>query len=293
MKIGIIGLGVVGGTLKRWLENHTTHEIRAYDPPLGLKDSLLGCEFIFVSVPVPANSQGQDLRILTEAVRLAKSYTRNVFIRSTVLPGTNDALDTFAMPEFLTERQAYKDFCELPIIVGGGGFSPRNLEEVFPGKTIHRITNAEAELAKFTHNCFGAMKVTYFNIVEELCRKFSADYPQVLSAAMTTGFIEPTHTLVPGPDGKRGYGGKCFPENMAALEAFLGARDDLGMQAARVFFEAIQALNWDYRHDKHGASATAAIVDQHGYRPAACELKKESEELAKQAVGEGLGAALT
>ena len=32
-----------------------------------------------------------------------------------------------------------------------------------------------------------------------------------------SGYINDTHTYVPGPDGKCGYGGKCFPKDVNAF----------------------------------------------------------------------------
>lgn len=245
MRIGIIGCGVVGGTLAKWFNKETSHDIRRVDPALGLNDSLEGCEAIFVSVPVPAAARGQSTAILESAVTLAKSYCENVFIRSTVLPGTNDRLGTIAMPEFLTERRALEDFEELPILLGPLK-TELNIEKIFPGKKFYFMPNIDAELSKFAHNCFGAFKVTYFNIIEELSRKLGADYRNVLLGSRLTGFIEPMHTMVPGPDGRRGYGGKCFPENVEAMRRFL-TDGRLSMLAAQSFFETMKALNEVHR----------------------------------------------
>lgn len=241
MRVGIIGCGVVGGTLAKWFNKKTAHDIRRVDPALGFNDPLDGCEAIFVSVPVPAAARGQDTANLESAVALAKSYTENVFIRSTVLPGTNDRLGTIAMPEFLTERRALEDFEELPILLGPLK-TDLAIEKIFPNKKIYFMPNVDAELSKFTHNCFGAFKVTYFNIIEELSRKLGADYQNVLIGSGLTGFIERTHTMVPGPDGLRGYGGKCFPENVDAMRRFL-QDGRLSMLGAQSFFETMKALN--------------------------------------------------
>ncbi len=69
----------------------------------------MDCDAIFVSVPVLSCANGQDQGVLNDMVRLAKSHTGVVFIRSTVLPGTADKLGCIAMPEFLTERRAQQD----------------------------------------------------------------------------------------------------------------------------------------------------------------------------------------
>ena len=47
MKVGIIGVGVVGGTLQRWFAAHTKHTVVLLDPPQGLHGNLSGCEHIF------------------------------------------------------------------------------------------------------------------------------------------------------------------------------------------------------------------------------------------------------
>ena len=37
------------------------------------------------------------------------------------------------------------------------------------------------------------------------------------SGTLLSGYINDTHTHVPGPDGKLGYGGKCFPKDVNAF----------------------------------------------------------------------------
>jgi len=219
MKVGLIGVGTVGGVLKRWFEDHTSFEIRCFDPDKGMCDYLDGCDAIFISIPVENNNYGQNLEYLTKAVFDAQKITPNVFIRSTVLPGTNDSLGTIAMPEFLTARRAYTDMCKLPILCGN-----RNREIVhnlFPDKEIILVKNKEAELAKFTHNCFGAFKVTYFNMIKKLCDFNEVNYERVREISNITGYLGHEHTQVPGHDGKYGYGGTCFGPNMKAIQGYL------------------------------------------------------------------------
>jgi UDPglucose 6-dehydrogenase len=173
----------------------------------------------------------------------ARQFTDKIFIRSTVLPGTNDRLRTISMPEFLTERKAYMDMCSLPILLGK--VEPAFAKEIFPNKQIFFMSNAEAELAKFVHNCFGAMKVTYFNAIAELCERLDLDFRNVKTGSSLTGYIEPMHTTVPGPDGLYGYGGKCFPENVRAIAGWLHSLE--GFQQEHDFFDLIESLNHKYR----------------------------------------------
>ncbi len=253
MKIGIVGAGVVGGTLKTWLEVNTFHELKCYDPGLGMYDDLMGCEAIFISVPVNSTMYGQDLKILTESVIKAKKITDKVFIRSTVLPGTNDSLGTISMPEFLTERRAYDDFDKLPMVFGR--VDKDFVDKIFPFKPKIIVTNMEAELSKYMHNCFGAFKVTYFNMMKKLCDAKDANFEKVKQAAKITGFLGEEHMSVPGHDGKFGYGGKCMPPNMESLEMHLKVLSDHKILKQDFCKEAIlvkiiRDLNSEYRGEK-------------------------------------------
>ena len=242
MQIGLIGLGIVGGTLKSWLESRTNHSLRCFDPGKELYQDLAGSDAIFISVPVPATDYGQDIKTLTQCVEKAKKHTKNVFIRSTVLPGTNDFLGTCSMPEFLTERRAHQDMDALPVL--SGTCDKVFLRDVFPGKKLITVTNVEAELAKLAHNCHGAFKVTFWNMIYQISQKIGADYQEVLRAAALTGFIGTDHTHVPGPDGQFGYGGKCFPQNMEAMEGWL---EDIDMQDEAGLFWRVSEMNEQYR----------------------------------------------
>lgn len=75
----------------------------------------------------------------------------------------------------------------------------------------------EAELTKYIHNVFGAYKVTYFNAAKAYVEKMGGDWAKVHTGVLLSGYINDTHTYVPGPDGKFGYGGKCFPKDVNAF----------------------------------------------------------------------------
>jgi nucleotide sugar dehydrogenase len=235
MKIGIIGYGVVGSALGRWIQRNTKHTVHIYDPGKGeVEDLPTDVAAVFVAVPVPTKvDRTQDLSILGEAIERVNTYDVPVFVRSTVLPGTCDALsqkygvDVHACPEFLTERQADMDMARHPIVVGSGSYESQQriealLPQILPGKGFFlRMTNVEAETAKYAHNAFAAVKVGFFNTIFELCKRTGANYQAVLSMASVTGFIgAQTHTSVPGHDGKMGFGGKCLPKDLAALVGF-------------------------------------------------------------------------
>jgi UDPglucose 6-dehydrogenase len=47
--------------------------------------------------------------------------------------------------------------------------------------------------------------------------KMGGDWAKVHTGTLLSGYINDMHTYVPGPDGKFGYGGKCFPKDVNAF----------------------------------------------------------------------------
>lgn len=224
INVGIIGCGFIGGALRQWLQEHNPSvKVFISDPPKGFNDNMADCDVIFVSIHIPTETNGtQDLTLLKSI--LQKLPNKPIFIRTTVLPGTCDALSQefhkpiYFMPEFLTERTAYADFCVQPMIFCG---EEKLLSSIFTGKKYVTMTSLEAEITKYAHNIFGAVKVTYFNGIYDICKNLNLNYERVRQGCMLSGYINDMHTFVPGPDGKLGYGGKCFPKDVNAFKEYM------------------------------------------------------------------------
>jgi UDPglucose 6-dehydrogenase len=88
------------------------------------------------------------------------------------------------------------------------------------------INPTMTELIKYTHNCFLATKVELFNEIYDVCQKVGVSYPNMMQGVHAIGKVGENHTRVPGPDGKRGYGGVCFPKDM---KAFIGFARQIGL----------------------------------------------------------------
>ena len=219
--VGIIGCGFIGGALKKWLEEHNPNiDILVSDPPKGMNDDVTIADVIFISIHIPTENDGtQNLDLLKELIKPIPQNTP-IFVRTTVLPTTCDNLSAelgkrvYFMPEFLTERTAYQDFCTQPMIFTA---EESLLKRIFIGKKYITMSSLEAEITKYAHNDFGAVKVTYFNAIYDLCQKMHCDYKKVQNGVLLSGYINDMHTHVPGPDGKLGYGGKCFPKDVKAI----------------------------------------------------------------------------
>ena len=118
----------------------------------------------------------QDLTLL-ESILKALSDDKPIWIITTILPGTSEKLSKrldkkiYHMPEFLTDRTYLEDFKWQPMVFTGIPEHIELLKKIFSGKKHIVMSSAEAKMVKYAQNVFGALKVTYFNCIYDLCQK--------------------------------------------------------------------------------------------------------------------------
>lgn len=236
MKIGIIGNGFVGHAmtlLSPGVETIVWDVDSDKRVPLDLtfNQFVQESEIVFVAVPTPMNDDGScHVDIVEQVVDQIKSVDseKYIVIRSTVPPGTSNRLGVFFMPEFLTERRWRSDFMNTSEWIVGADDKQfiNKIQEMFTlaadknciaGDQVKQTTTTEAEMIKYARNCFLASKVSFFNEIYQLCKKIGIDYEAVRHECGEASWIGHQHTHVPGPDGKHGYGGTCFPKDTNAL----------------------------------------------------------------------------
>jgi nucleotide sugar dehydrogenase len=252
MRVAIIGLGIIGRAQVRMFTNAGA-EVVGYDPahhatyPFA---QIAECDFAVICVGTPQGEDGHaDLKGVFDAMG-ALPEKLPVIIRSTVPPGTTDILlygrghqehDEFFpadcrysasaqcvvhVPEFMYEREGgpWSESTDVPYMLLGGSqeaqdFFAMSLAEVFPGK-IHRCTALEAELAKYTINLYWATKVTFVNQMAAIARHYGADWERVAEAWLMDPRVNESYTRMEGfPPG---FGGRCWPKDIAALVAQCG-----------------------------------------------------------------------
>ena len=76
-----------------------------------------------------------------------------------------------------------------------------------------------ASLIKYTINSFLALKVIFFNEIKSVFDNLNSnnDWLSFINALSKDKRIGDSHMSVPGPDGKYGFGGPCFPKDVSAL----------------------------------------------------------------------------
>ena len=231
IRLGLVGNGFVGGAARQLECDKNVVLVYDADPakcaPLGTTlAQVAACDLVFVAVPTPAEQDGHcHLGIVESVVHQLKAARSDcpIVIRSTCPPGTSDRLKCMFMPEFLTEANANEDFRRNPMWVLGGQCEHlqtllTNAKEAgrIVSDTLVTMAPAEAELVKYVRNCFLATKVSFFNEVHAFCKQRGLDYERVRQASTADARIGGGHSQVPGPDGKRGFGGHCFPKDVAA-----------------------------------------------------------------------------
>ena len=238
-KVGVIGNGFVGEAIS--FAFSPTTDLRVYDiDPLKSthsKEEVDECDFIFVCVPTPMYRDGtQDLSYIEKVFDEAKSGPVYI-IKSTVLPGTTEALWTkypslsiVFNPEFLTERTAKLDMLtQARIVLGGRKDLTMKTKELFEERFMNRhiieMDSTTAELVKYMNNTFFATKVSIMNEFKLLSDKIGANWEVALQGFVSDGRIGDSHLNVPGHDGKLGYGGTCFPKDVNALLSFSKKHD--------------------------------------------------------------------
>jgi len=237
--IGIIGQGFVGNAVYQKFKNYydvLTYDLDESKSNSNVNEIICKCTNIFICLPTPMNKDGSCNISIVESVLVGIDLTtdnletkRNIIIKSTIPPGTTEkwnrrfeSLNIIFNPEFLTEANAVSDYENQDRIILGG-VRPATTElktifsKVFPKAHIIKTDSTHAEMVKYLTNTFLATKVSFANEMYSLCNQLNVDYDKVVEYATLDDRLGKSHWNVPGPDGDFGFGGHCFPKDLAAI----------------------------------------------------------------------------
>jgi len=226
-----------------------------------IEEGVDASEVIFIAVPTPPQPDGSvDLSFIEKVAReiagvLKKDHFRVIVDKSTVPVKTGEKVadtikrynkqgaefDVVSNPEFLREGCAVPDLMKPDRIVIGGN-SDRALAIM---KKVYEPFNApilvtdinSAELIKHAANSFLALKISYINALSAICEASGADVEKVADGIGMDRRIG-RNFLNAG----LGYGGSCFPKDIAA---FIAISDELGVPFT--LLKEVQRINADQR----------------------------------------------
>jgi UDPglucose 6-dehydrogenase len=149
-------------------------------------------------------------------------------IRSAVANSTSKPFSVVSNPEFLKQGNAVQDFMRPDRIVVGVDDDDRAVDcvrELYvpiitAQSPLLEMDCASAELCKYASNAMLATRISFMNEMAHVCDLVGADVDQVRRAMGADDRIGPEF-LRPGA----GYGGSCFPKDVAALVSFAAVKD--------------------------------------------------------------------
>ena len=214
-------------------------------------------ELTFVIVPTPSDERGAfSLQYVAYAFReigkalAAKQEWHTIVLTSTVLPGATrhglvPVLEQHAgkaagagfgvcySPEFIALGSVIRDFLNPDFLLIGelDARSGEHLAACYgdimgPAAPVQRMSLENAELAKIAVNAFVTTKITFANMLAELCGAMPGGDIDVVSNAIGMDSRIGRKYLTGG----LGFGGPCFPRDNLALGFIanaLGGRGDL------------------------------------------------------------------
>jgi UDPglucose 6-dehydrogenase len=235
MQYGIIGNGFVGKATRMILPADTL----VYDicPELCIPEGLsftqvACCDIVFICVPTPSLPCGRcDTSIVEQVITNLRQYNADIYIvvRSTVPIGFCNFMQVSFFPEFLTERNWERDVREANVWAIGLLPQHESLTNEFIDilslgpNTNHNaqvlfVTTEEAEMMKYARNAFLALKVGFANELSTMCNSLGLSWDNMRQLIGSDKRIGKSHLLVPGPDGRFGFGGTCLPKDCSSLQ---------------------------------------------------------------------------
>jgi len=244
-KVRLLGSGVspiyepgLDALLKRCLKNGSLKITTSAE------EAVIGSDATFITVGTPNREDGSiDLKYAVGASKAIGTALKKkkgwhlVVIKSTVVPGTTkgtlrktiegnsgkEAYKDFGLavnPEFLREGNAIEDFMKPDKIVIGANDqrSRQELKKIYSTFACPIVATDlnTAELIKYANNTFLAMKVSFINMVANLCQKIPGTDVEVVARSIGLDKRIGPLFLMAGP----GWGGSCWPKDLNALKRF-------------------------------------------------------------------------
>ena len=228
------------------------------------EEAIRESELTFVIVPTPSDDRGSfSLQYAAHAFReigkalAGKTGRHTVVLTSTVLPGATrygllpilechsrkkggDGFGLCFSPAFIALGSVIRDFLNPDFLLIGelAAASGEHLEacyrEIMPAPTpVRRMTLENAELTKISINAYVTTKITFANMLADMCARIPGGDVDVVSDALGLDSRIGRKYLTGG----LGFGGPCFPRDNVALgfiASVLGARSDLSATTDRL-----------------------------------------------------------
>lgn len=252
MQVALIGNGYLGQAY-----GEVFPEALIYDEPKEMfagEDTLEAgrlavnqCDVAIIAVPTDYKEDGTlDVSIVEDVVDWVDCET--ILIKSALQPGTTDRLvektgkNIAVSVEYIGEGNYFQPPHKYPdprnpkvhqLLVVGGEEPARSTaaellwEQMSPDIRIHLVTALEAEITKMAENTYGALKVTWANVMRDVCDEYGVNFINVHQAWSEDGRVDPMHTRSVAHN--RGWNSKCYNKDVRAFAQVSGSAMLRGM----------------------------------------------------------------
>lgn len=251
MNVALIGNGYLGQAYEGVFP-----EAIIYDEPKGMyagqqsleagRMAVNASDLAIVAVPTDYKDGELDTSIVEDIVGWCEAET--ILIKSALQPGTTDRMvretgkKIAVSVELIGEGTYYQPPEKYPdprdprkhqLLVIGGEEPARSRaaealwEQMSPDIRIHLVTAIEAEITKMAENTYGALKVTWANVLRDICDEYGANFIQVHQAWSEDGRVDPMHTRSVAHN--RGWNSKCYNKDVRAFAKASGSTMLTGM----------------------------------------------------------------
>jgi len=285
MNIGIIGYGVVGKAIEYGFKSASN--ITIYDPLYIKKFSptiekvIFDSEIVFVCVPTPMSNVNGDpfdssvIDEVMEKIETASSQLDSppiVVIESAVIPSkikqyikqyTN--IELVVSPEYLTEKEPFEKFLNPECrILGGSSEDTMKVQKAFELYSICEPCKVGycdaigAAVIKYMENSFLAMKISFMNQFYDLLKQSGSktEWNHLAEIFHYDSRMGNSHFIIPGHDGDRHWGGKCFPKDINAI-----IYDAKKLGCNLTILEEVWNYNLENRKDINWAKIKGAVSE--------------------------------
>lgn len=270
--IGVIGNGFVGGAIVNGFKEYTDIKVYDRDPDrtTASHGDVLKQDLVFVCLPTPMNKETGEVDVSIIAGALGRANLECVepqktFIIKSTVPGNflysafqeYGNINIVYNPEFLTERTSQLDFQQANRHIFGVHIDILGSEDIgidlieklfrfrFPRVPITWVDFHHASLVKYFTNVFFSAKISLMNEFAQICEAHDLEPNDVIGDLLLDSRIGRSHFKVPGHDGKKGFGGHCFPKD---LNGYINTAKGVGVDP--VMGEATWEKNLEVRPEK-------------------------------------------
>ncbi len=192
---------------------------------MNLNDALIDRNYIFICVPTDYDENRECLNttLIESSIKNILKINNNaiIVIKSTIpVNYTSKIIKKFNykkiiyVPEFLREASAFDDVLNPSrIIIGGENkYTIKYKLDFNLDNNVYLCSSTEAEIIKLASNAYLAMRIAYFNEIDNLCYNLNADTLKVINGICSDQRIGNYYN-----NPSFGYGGYCLPKDSKEL----------------------------------------------------------------------------